>query len=93
MFIAEASLGMQDPTKQYLQNVAFVNYFDGDSAPTSPVTAVALYDSGWAMNNVVFRNYNQYPQHAVFRMVAGTDFDVSTRVQSVSLQNTPGILK
>jgi hypothetical protein len=92
VLIVESTLGFQDPDKQYLENVAFVNYLDSDTPPSVQTTAIGLYDSGWAMNNVIFRNYNVYPNYAIFRLVAGTDYDVSTRVSSVSLQNTPDIL-
>jgi hypothetical protein len=89
IIVAEAIIGLQDPTKQYLKNVAFVNYLDGAVTKPTLTTGVYLYDSGWAADHVLFQNYDETPQYSVFRIVAGTDYDTGTRVSNVTLVNSP----
>ncbi len=108
VIIADATIGLQGPTKQFLRNFVFLNYFDNQVDLPTYSTAAFLYDSGWSADNVIFRNYDKYetsltscrkthftvfsyPIYSVFRIVAGTDYDVGTRVSNVSLQNTPHI--
>lgn len=89
--ISEANIGMQDPTKQYLKNVAFVNYIDGSVIKPTTSVGVFLYDSGWAASDVMFKNYDNSPTYSIFRIVAGNDYDTSTRLQNVTLVNSPSV--
>lgn len=67
---------------------------DVPRTPGSPTStnAINLYDSGWVIDKVLFKNYDTNSTHSVFRTTGAASFFSSTRVYNVTRENSADII-
>ena len=61
---------------------------DSNPAPASAV-AIPLYESGFSVSQVLFKNYDKYPSISVFRPQNYGVSSSSTDINGVTVQATP----